>query len=144
MDHDGDLDAVATHETEGGGVDVLLNDGAGGFAAPRFTATPQSPWVHVVADFNGDTHPDVITSNDRGPGEQFVTLRLLTNDGTGTLTLRPTFSIPFGGSLDAQDLDRDGDMDLVIASATSDDSVLLRNDGAANFAAPVTIVAGRL
>ena len=40
------------------------------------------------------------------------------------------------------DIDRDGDMDLVIASATSDDLVLLRNDGAANFAAPVTIVSG--
>ena len=143
MDHDGDLDAVATHEIDGGGVDVFLNDGTGQFAAPRFTLDGhRAPWIHVVADFNGDTHPDVITSNDRGPGEQFITLRLLTNDGTGTLTLHPTFSIPFGGQSRRADLDRDGDMDLVIASATSDDLLLLRNDGAANFAAPVTIVSG--
>ena len=40
MNHDGHLDAVATHETNPGGVDVFLNDGAGHFAAPRFTSTP--------------------------------------------------------------------------------------------------------
>ena len=30
MNHDGHLDAVATHEIDSGGVDVFLNDGAGG------------------------------------------------------------------------------------------------------------------
>ncbi len=99
MNHDGKLDAVATHEINGGGVDVFLNDGTGHFAAPRFTSTVTGPWMHVVADFNGDTHPDVISATDRtGPGNP-VTLRLLTNDGTGTLTLVPSFSIPFGGGL---------------------------------------------
>ena len=63
MNHDGRLDAVATHETDPGGVDVFLNDGAGGFAAPRFTSAG-SPWMHFVADFNGDTHPDVITASE--------------------------------------------------------------------------------
>ncbi len=143
MNHDGHLDAVATHEINGGGVDVFLNDGTGQFAAPRFTSTVTGPWIHVVADFNGDTHPDVISSSDHAAGPTSpITLRLLTNDGTGTLTLHPTFSIPFGGHLSAEDIDRDGDTDLVIASATSEDLVLLRNDGAANFAAPVTIFTG--
>ena len=65
MNHDGRLDAVATHEGGSDGVDVFLNDGAGHFAAPRFTSTVTGPWIHVVADFNGDTHPDVITATDR-------------------------------------------------------------------------------
>ena len=65
MNHDGRLDAVATHEGGSNGVDVFLNDGAGHFAAPRFTSTVTGPWLHVVADFNGDTHPDVITATDR-------------------------------------------------------------------------------
>ena len=116
MDHDGDLDAVGTHEINAGGVDVLLNNGTGQFAAPRFTSTQTGPWIHVVADFNGDTHPDVISSSDRTASGNPITLRLLTNDGTGTLTLVPTFSIPFGGHLDALDFDRDGDQDLVIAT----------------------------
>ena len=65
MNHDGHLDAVATHEINADGVDVFLNDGTGHFAAPRFTSTVTGPWMHVVADFNGDTHPDVITASDR-------------------------------------------------------------------------------
>jgi uncharacterized repeat protein (TIGR01451 family) len=141
MDHDGDLDAVGTHEINGGGVDVWLNNGTGQFAAPRFTTTQTGPWIHVVADFNGDTHPDVISASDRTAPGNPITLRLLTNDGTGTLTLVPTFSIPFGGHLDALDFDRDGDQDLVIVT-TAGDLALLRNDGAANFAAPVTILPG--
>ena len=52
----------------------------------------------------------------------------------------PTFSIPFGGHFDAVDLDQDGDQDLVIPA--SGVLTLLRNDGAANFAAPVTILPG--
>ena len=117
MDHDGDLDAVGTHEINTGGVDVWLNNGTGQFAAPRFTSTQTGPWIHVVADFNGDTHPDVISSSDRTAFGNPITLRLLTNDGTGTLTLVPTFSIPFGGHLDALDFDRDGDQDLVIVDS---------------------------
>ena len=138
MDHDGDLDAVATHEINGGGVDVFLNDGAGHFAAPRFTSTITSPWVHVVADFNGDTYPDVISSSDGTNGNP-PTLRFLTNDGTGGLTLVPTFSVPFGGYLEAGDIDRDGDQDVVFVTREGN-VALLRNDGAGNFAAPVTIV----
>ena len=140
MNHDGKLDAVATHEGGSNGVDVFLNDGAGHFAAPRFTSTVTGPWIHVVADFNGDTHPDVITATDRTAFGNPITLRLLTNDGTGTLTLVPSFSIPFGGTLSATDIDRDGDQDLVIATPT-DDLALLRNDGQANFGAPETILA---
>ena len=139
MNHDGRLDAVATHETNPGGVDVFLNDGAGGFAAPRFTSTP-SPWIHVVADFNGDTHPDVITASESNTPVHSISLRLLTNDGTGTLTLVPGFSLPFEGTLTAVDIDRDGDQDLAII--IGDDLILRRNDGQANFGAAETIIAG--
>ena len=137
MNHDGRLDAVASHETDGGGVDVFLNNATGGFAPPLFTQTPASPWVHVVADFNGDTHPDVIVANDTQPS----TLRLLTNDGTGVLTVDASFSITFGGALDAVDIDRDGDQDLLLLTS-SNELVLLRNGGAAGFGAPVTLSAG--
>ena len=139
MNHDGRLDAVATHETNPGGVDVFLNDGAGGFAAPRFTSTP-SPWMHVVADFNGDTHPDVITASESNAPVHPISLRLLTNDGTGTLTLVPGFSLPFEGTFTAVDIDRDGDQDLAII--IGDDLILRRNDGQANFGAAETIIAG--
>ena len=143
MNHDGRLDAVATHERISDGVDVFLGDGAGHFGAPRFTSTVTGPWMHVVADFNGDTHPDVITATDRTAPGNPITLRLLTNDGTGTLTLVPSFSIPFGGGVNATDIDRDGDQDLLIVTPTGD-LALLRNGGQANFGAPEAILAGPL
>ena len=129
----------ATHETDPGGVDVWLNDGAGHFAAPRFTSVG-SPWMHVVADFNGDTHPDVITASESNTPVHSISLRLLTNDGTGTLTLVPGFSLPFEGTFTAVDIDRDGDQDLAII--IGDDLILRRNDGQANFGAAETIIAG--
>ena len=69
-----------------------------------------------------------------------ISLRLLTNDGTGTLTLVPGFSLPFEGTFTAVDIDRDGDQDLVII--IGDDLILRRNDGQANFGAAETIIAG--
>ena len=141
MDHDGDLDAVATHEGGSDGVDVFLNDGTGQFAAPKFTSTITGPWLHVVADFNGDTHPDVISASDREP-RQSVTFRLLTNDGTGTLTLVPTFSIPFGGSLDAVDIDRDGDRTW--CSRQRRETCHCCATSVRAFPAPVTILAAPL
>ena len=139
MNHDGHLDAVGSHEADPGGMDVWLNDGAGHFAAPRF-ASVGSPWMHVVADFNGDTHPDVITASESNTPVHSISLRLLTNDGTGTLTLVPGFSLPFEGTFTAVDIDRDGDQDLAII--IGDDLILRRNDGQANFGAAETIIAG--
>jgi uncharacterized repeat protein (TIGR01451 family) len=139
MNHDGRLDAVGTHEADPGGVDVWLNDGAGHFAAPRFTSV-RRPWVHVVADFNGDTHPDVITASENDTPVHSIDLRLLTNDGTGTLTLVPGFSLPFEGNFTAVDIDRDGDQDLLMP--IGNDLIVRRNDGHANFGAAETIIAG--
>ena len=96
--------------------------------------------MHVVADFNGDTHPDVITASESNAPVHSISLRLLTNDGTGTLTLVPGFSLPFEGTLTAVDIDRDGDQDLAII--IGDDLILRRNDGQANFGAAETIIAG--
>ena len=96
--------------------------------------------MHVVADFNGDTHPDVITASESNTPVHSISLRLLTNDGTGTLTLVPGFSLPFEGTFTAVDIDRDGDQDLAII--IGDDLILRRNDGQANFGAAETIIAG--
>jgi uncharacterized repeat protein (TIGR01451 family) len=96
--------------------------------------------MHVVADFNGDTHPDVITASESNVPVHLISLRLLTNDGTGTLTLVPGFSLPFEGTFTAVDIDRDGDQDLAIIIGA--DLILRRNDGQATFGAAETIIAG--
>ncbi len=131
MNHDGAVDMVAGHGL--GPVAVLLNTGTGQFAAPRLTNQPGG--ILAVADFNGDTHPDVAAIDRDG------VLRLLAGDGAGNLT--PTaVSIPTGHdfSLDALDSDGDGDRDLLVLGLANN-LVLLTNDGSGNFA-PLSLLAG--
>jgi hypothetical protein len=113
VDGDGDVDAVVTngdmlvqHPTR-----ILLNDGAG-----RFTDSGQElPALKVgrvvLGDLDGDGAPDLVLTS---AGEPF---RLWLGDDRGRFSesgFVPTGNVtPFGPML--ADLDRDGDLDLVIA-----------------------------
>jgi uncharacterized repeat protein (TIGR01451 family) len=141
MNHDGKLDAVEAIQTSSttGIVAVTTNDGAGHFTVP-FQANPGGvPVVPTIGDFNGDTHPDVLIGVAGSP----VTLKLLLGNGTGALTVSPTVSIPVAnaGLLEVADLDGDGDLDI-IARGTGNDLIRLNGDGAGNFSAPVSLLAG--
>jgi uncharacterized repeat protein (TIGR01451 family) len=141
MNHDGRLDTVvaldANQAATNGSVAVLLTDTAGQFGTPLVATIGPAAFGLAIADFNGDTHPDVVT----GVGTP-NTLRLLLGNGTGALTLSP-ISIPVSDAflVEAADLDGDGDQD-VLARGASGDLILLRGDGAGNFASPVSLIAG--
>src|SRR5262249_38940360 len=60
IDEDGRLDAVATGL--GNRFEVLRGDGAGGFASEQDYLTGPAPSAIAVADFNHDTHPDVLVA----------------------------------------------------------------------------------
>ena len=144
MNHDGRPDIVTTYHDPGNGVAVQLNQGSGVFTGTQlepalFTSFGEPAFVAAVADFNGDTHPDVVVGVG---GEPHTLMRLLLGDGTGNLTVTP-FSVPVGNGFlaEAADLDGDGDQD-VLAQSTTNELILLRNDGSGGFAAPVTLLAG--
>ena len=141
MNHDGAPDIVTGHHTTAGsGAAVLLNDGTGsfGFRLPA-TSTNATVLPSAVADFNGDTHPDVLLLEFIEQGSR---LRLLLGNGTGTLTPQPVFAVvsPTAFFAIGADLDGDGDQD-VLTRGTAGDLVVFRNNGSGVFGAPVSLLA---
>ncbi len=85
----------------------------------------------AVADVDGDGDPDVL-------GLSAAELNLYRNDGRGRLAEEPAHLFPDmadDGSIDAGDLDADGDIDLVVSRSFFDgEIVVLINDGSGQFA----------
>lgn len=72
--------AVANYgvSTATSGAAVLLNNGAGSFAAPVLYPAGSGPQAVAIGDFNRDTAPDMVTANFLSSN-----LSLLPNDGEG-------------------------------------------------------------
>lgn len=115
LDGDGALDIVVP---SGKANQVLVNDGAGRFVDETpfvMGAEPGTGRVAVIVDLDRDTHADLVIGGIDSP------LRILRNDGTGRLFDYSASVVPRGPSdsdavsLDAADLDGDGDFDLFVS-----------------------------
>ncbi len=146
MDGDGDIDIacgdivagqkevptlVNWHENPGNITSVWKKHSVGKTvkAADRFE----------VADFNGDGKSDIAVSEEMYPGlEPEASVFVYTNPGKAEQenwerkTLITTWSV---NNLDAADLDKDGDMDLVTCEHKGTDyrRLIFENDGKGNF-----------
>jgi hypothetical protein len=121
---DGAADA-ATISGSPDSLDVLLGDGHARFGAPIRSPIHAGIAEIVLADFNGDLHPDLATANDNSPGSPAnSTISIFLGNGDGTFG--PAASFDTGsppGRLRVADLDGDGHLDLV----ASNGSILLGN-----------------
>ena len=89
-----------------GELSILLGDGAGGFAEGVNTTTNGSTLSFLVADFNEDTHLDVLMGN-----------RMVLGTGTGSFGTPTTVGIPAdSGAGFAVDVNSDNHLDVVAAS----------------------------
>lgn len=135
LDRDGDLDLVALRNNRR--ATVLLGDGAGGFAAgvdwPAAGNLPNMPRRLLAVDVTRDGFPDLVALGGDG-------LQLLVNDGAASPTTFTAGPVIAGLGSDLVellliDLDRDGDLDFVVADAAAPALRARRNDGAGGAAA---------
>jgi cysteine-rich repeat protein len=125
IDEDGDLDLITPTAH---GVSVVLNQGCGRFGT-ALSLFPGEARSLVVADFNGDKHPDLAVNLYGG------TLAILLGSGDGQFTERRDFGSFYLPAIGAGDLDRDGDIDIL--GITEDGIAILLNNGRAVFAPPI-------
>jgi VCBS repeat protein len=129
------------------GVEVLLNNGSGTFAAAIASALPSGATSIVqvaLADLNGDGFVDVAACTVGGNGTTGNAAVYL-NDHSGKLVLGQAISLPAPcKGIAAGDANRDGKADLAITyytgSFTAPTSVIATwfGDGTGRFANPVT------
>jgi hypothetical protein len=141
LDGDGDLDAIVANL---GPEQLLLNDGAGVFVNGAGRLPPPPPFLQDItadarlADVDGDGDLDILLSNENpfnplptGGGQD----RLWINNGLGFFTDETATRFPAAndqtGAILPGDIDRDGDLDLIVLNRGQD--LVLVNDGSGVF-----------
>jgi hypothetical protein len=142
IDSDGDIDIVVNGEVDIASNDaivkILKNNGNGTFAPAIDYSPPRNFADMKLRDINGDGFVDLIFAPDGNfPSYHFGTAL---NNGNGTFAptvVTNVFSCG-EGTIDAADLDHDGDLDIVLTEEETCPGVdarifIFRNDGNQNF-----------
>jgi sugar lactone lactonase YvrE len=135
VNNDGMLDLVVTSQIQQT-VTVLLGHGDGTFSVSQ-SIPVTAPSHSVIADFNQDGHPDIVTTNYLIAGQaalNSISLMLGSADGTfaSPLVLSYPTSLNSPSTLLAADLNGDGLPDLAVVSANGV-SIFLNNKSGTNW-----------
>ncbi len=117
---------------------VLIGDGAGSFGAATNFAAISLPLAVTLADFNGDGHSDIASTN-YGSGNVSVLL----GDGTGSFGAATNFAVgSLPQSIATADFNGDGNSDLVTGNSGSGTVSILLGDGTGSFGAATNFAVG--
>lgn len=112
---------------------VMLGSGNGQFTNAQGSpfSISAGPIYIAVADFNGDTYPDLATANYNS-----FNVSILLGNGTGVFVNAPNSPIAVGlypYCVDAADFNQDGNIDLVTSCVNSNNVYVLMGNGAGTF-----------
>jgi hypothetical protein len=129
LNHDHRLDLVAAHYTTTSGLSVSLARPDGTFSAPETLMTGTTTQAITVGDFDGDTHPDLVTVNSPG-----FPLTLLRGRGDGAFLAPLNFVISGGaGAVLAGEFTGDTHLDVVTGNWHHNTVALYAGNGDGSF-----------
>ena len=141
FNNDGKLDFAVANQISPGTVSVFLGNGRGQFESATAFSTNASYCVAIAAgDFNGDGSPDIAALNNCNSLERCSngTLSVALGNGDGTFQLATNYDIGITPkSLAIGDLNHDGKLDIVVASASSGFISVFVGNGDGTFAPAV-------
>jgi len=138
VDHDGDLDLLATNYDDAIGttVSVRLNNGAGSLGGGAEYPVGRGPVMVVTADLNGDGNLDLLTPNS---GTTPGTISVRFNDGSGRFLTGPDLAAGNNPlAVAAADLNGDGYPDILVLNTGDATMQTYLNSGTGTFGPGLT------
>jgi hypothetical protein len=118
----------------------IPGNGAGGFGVDHESPTGPLPWALAIADFDGDTHLDVVTAGDD------PSITFLPGNGLGGFGSPVAYPLPLSTAraMATGDLDGDSHADLVITDDSADSVRVLLGAGDGSFLLGESLATGSL
>ncbi len=119
VDGDGDKDLLITGQSPQRVTKLYLNDGTGIFVETSTILTNASSTVSILKDLDNDGDLDLFLSGNSNVGVIFTNIYRNNGGGVFTQVNNPALPLFKGGGAAIDDVDNDGDQDIVISTKTS-------------------------
>ena len=151
VDGDTDMDLLLTGDIGGSDevTELYLNNGSGTFTITTDTFTDVKKGDLELADLDGDGDIDVMLSGINDGSSIGAVTEIYFNNGSGVFTrdLTATFTQLSASSIDFGDVDKDGDIDVLLTGKDDSGSgvaetQIYKNDGSGKFTLLSTSITG--